>query len=128
MGGNGWRKALLIVLGVAFGIEVLWPLGGFLAPSALLQLFKIGETPDTLFLTFVLAWCLLLVALVCGYAFLLVKRSERAGWALSQILGWWWVGIGGTLFLFHGKWENLILDAFKGALIVVFAYQSKPKA
>jgi hypothetical protein len=121
-----WRKLLIGILGLAFAIECLWPIGGFLAPEKLLEAFKIQSTPDALFLTFVLAWCLLFVAVICGLALRLVLRNDPKGWTLSYLLGLWWVGIGGTLFLRYGKVENLFLDGLKGALIFAFAWGSRP--
>jgi hypothetical protein len=119
------RKLLIAVLVLAFVIEVLWPVGGFFAPETLLQGFKIGVTPDVLFLVFVLAWCLLFVAIICGLALRWVLRGEPAGWSLCYVLGLWWIGIGGTLFLRYGKVENLFLDAVKGAVLTACAWASR---
>ena len=121
------RKLLIAILGLAMVIEFLWPLGGFLAPDMLIGAFKMTVTPDVSFLTFVLSWCLLFVAIICTLALLLVKKSQPLGWTLSYILGLWWIGIGGSLFLIYGKVENLFLDAVKGALICAAAYASRPR-
>ncbi len=122
------RKALIAILTVALVIEVLWPVVGFFAPSFLLELFKMAPTPDVSFLAFVISWCLLFVAIVCALALKLVLKNQAMGWTLSYILGFWWVGIGGSLFLIHGKIENLFLDGLKGALIVAAAYASRAEA
>ena len=119
-----WRKLLLGTLIVSLAIEVLWPILGFFAPSFTLGLFKVAVNADTLFLAFVLAWCLLFVALACGQALLWVKRNVAAGWTLSLILGGWWIGIGVALFAFHGKLENLFLDGLKGAILVAAALKT----
>lgn len=119
------RKALIALLTVALVIEVLWPVFGFFAPGLLLDLFKMTPTPDVSFLAFVLSWCLLFVALVCGFTLRLVLKNSPSGWTLSYILGFWWIGIGGSLFLLHGKVENLFLDGLKGALIVAAAFASR---
>ena len=124
----GARKGLIGILTVAFIIEVLWPVAGFFAPEFLIAQFKMTPTPEVLFLTFVLSWCLLFVAIICGLALKLVLKSASMGWTLSYILGLWWVGIGGSLFLLHGKIENLFLDGLKGAIICVFAYLSRGEA
>ena len=122
------RKALIAILTVALVIEVLWPVFGFFAPSLLLELFKMAPTPDVSFLAFVISWCLLFIAIICGLALKLVLKNHAIGWTLSYILGFWWVGIGGSLFLIHGKIENLFLDGLKGALIVAAAYASRAEA
>ncbi len=122
------RKLLIAILTVSLVIEVLWPVFGFFFPGLLLELFKMAPTPDVHFLAFVISWCLLFVALICGYALKLVLKNHPTGWTLSYILGLWWVGIGGSLFLLHGKIENLFLDGLKGALIVAAAYASRREA
>jgi Na+-driven multidrug efflux pump len=119
------RKALIAILTLSLVIEILWPVFGFLAPTFLLELFKMTPTPDLHFLAFVISWCLLFVALVCGYALRQVLRNQPSGWTLSYILGFWWVGIGFSLFFAYGKLENLFLDGVKGALIVAATYASR---
>jgi hypothetical protein len=121
-----WRKVLVGILGLALVIECLWPIGGFLVPEKLLDGFKIAPTADTLFLTFVLTWCLLFVAIICAITLRLVIQNNPVGWTLSYALGLWWVGIGGSLFLLYGKVENLFLDGLKGAIIAVSAWASRP--
>ena len=119
------RQLLLILLVVSSVIEFLFPLGGFLAPAQMLEIFKVGVTPDTLFLTFILAWSLGFVAIVCALTARLVWGGEPFGWTLSYLLGFWWIGIGVTLFVVHGRVDNLFLDALKGALIVAAAWKSR---
>jgi hypothetical protein len=119
------RALLLILLVISTIIEFLFPLGGFLAPAKMLEIFQVGVTNDTLFLTFILAWALGFVAIVCALAARLVWGGEPLGWTLSYLLGLWWIGIGVTLFVVHGRVDNLFLDALKGALIVAAAWRSR---
>jgi hypothetical protein len=122
------RKVLLGILGLAFVIECLFPIGGFGLPDKALEMFKVGITDDTRFLGHVTTWCLLFVALICGLAFLWVKKGRPEGWVLSYILGAWWVGIGTALWLGYGRIDNLFLDACKGAIILASAIASRPRS
>ena len=121
------KRVLVGILGLAFAIECLFPIGGFLFPARTLGLFGVGVTQDTLFLSAVSTWCLLFVAAVCGLAFVWVVRDDPVGWTLSYVLGTWWIGIGLALFLGYGKIENLFLDALKGAIILGAAIASRPR-
>lgn len=119
------RKVLIGILGLAFLVECLFPLGGFFLPETALGLFKVGVTPDTLFLGYVSTWCLLFVAIICGLALHWVLKNETAGWTLSYILGAWWIGIGSALYFVYGRVDNLFLDALKGAIILGSAVASR---
>ena len=123
-----WRKILIGVLLFATVVEFLFPLGGFLMPERVLELFKVGSSPDTLFMAFVASWLLLFVALVCALTVWLVKQNVRAGWYLSFTLGYWWVGIGVGLAVVYQRYDNLVLDALKGLIIAVSAHKSLPAA
>lgn len=122
------RKLLIAILSLSLLIEVAWPVLGFFATDFLLELFKIPSTPDVVFLAFVLSWLLLFVAIICGLALKLVLANQAMGWTLCYILGLWWVGIGGGLFLVHGRVDNLLLDGLKGALLFAAAYASRGEA
>ncbi len=122
------RKVLLGILGLAFVIECLFPIGGFFLPDMALGMFKVGVNDDTRFLGHVSSWLLLFVAIICGLAFLWVKRGQAAGWTLSYILGAWWIGIGTALWLGYGRLDNLFLDALKGAIILTSAVASRHEA
>jgi hypothetical protein len=121
------RKLLIGILGLSFGIECLFPIGGFMLPEKTLEIFQVGVTNDTRFLAFIASWCLLFVAIICGLALRWVLRGDPRGWTLSYILGLWWVGIGGSLFLVYGRVDNLFLDGVKGALLTAAAYASRPR-
>lgn len=121
------RKLLIGILTLALIIELAWPILGFFAADFLIAQFKMTPTPDVSFLAFVLSWCLLFVAVICGLTLRLVIKGQALGWTLSYALGLWWVGIGGSLFLIYGRVDNLLLDGLKGAVIVAAAYASRPE-
>ena len=120
------KKALLLLLGISFAIEAVFTSAGFIAPNWTLGQFKLGVSPDTLFLGYTLAWMLLFVTLIIGLAFWLVRRGDRAGWVLAYLLGFWWTGIGIGIFVSFGRPDNLALDSAKGLLLLVFAKLSHP--
>ena len=122
------KKILVGILGLALVIECLFPIGGFLAPEKFLGLFQVDVTPSTLFLTHVVAWCLFFVAIVCGLALKYVLTNEAIGWTLSYLLGFWWIGIGTALCVIYGRFDNLVLDALKGLVILASAYASRRDA
>jgi hypothetical protein len=122
------KKALLALLGISLLIEIVFTSAGFIAPDWTLGQFQIVPSADTRFLGFTMAWMLFFVTLVIALAFWLVRRGDRAGWALSYVLGLWWVGIGIGIFAFSGRPDNLALDSAKGALIVVAAWLSRSQA
>ena len=119
------RKVLLAILGLAFVLECLFPIGGFVLPDTALGLFKVAVSDDTRFLGHVASWLLLFVAVICGLAFVWVKQGKASGWTLSYILGAWWIGIGLALWLGFGRIDNLFLDACKGAIILASALASR---
>ena len=121
-----WRKILIGLLAVAFAVECLYPIGGFLFPEKTLELFGMPANPDTRFLAFVLTWCLLFVAAACGLALWQVAKDVPAGWQLSLVLGYWWIAIGIALAIAYGRTDNLFLDSLKGGLIVIAAHLSGP--
>jgi hypothetical protein len=121
------KKALLALLGVSCLIELFLTAGGFASPDWMLAQFKLGATPDTQFMAYVVAWLLFFIALIAGLAFWLVKKGDRLGWLLSYVLGFWWVGIGIGIYVSFKRPDNLALDSAKGALILVAARLSRPR-
>lgn len=122
-----WKKALVGILLFSVVAEFLLAASGFLIRGVLLAQFGLAITPDTSFLAYCLTWLVLAIGLVCGLSLKQVLNDNPNGWTLSQLLGLWWIGIGLALFFKYGKVENLILDAIKGAIIVLCAFKSKPK-
>jgi hypothetical protein len=119
------RKLLLATLAAALLIETAFTAVGFLAPRVLLAKFGMAAGPDALFLAFVLSWTLGFVSLVCALALKWVAARDPQGWTWSFILGTWWIGIGAGIYFYRGIPDNLLLDSFKGLLLVVFAWRSR---
>lgn len=118
------RKALLTFLALSAIIEFAMAIGGFIMPDFARQVFKIGTSDDTRFLTFITAWFLLLIGVFCAYAWLQTFRGKRTGYTVTNILGIWWIGIGiGIYFFTNGQRpDNLMLDSAKGAVLVLLNY------
>lgn len=113
------RKLLLILLVVALLIELALTGGAFFARDITLKQFGVSLTPDTSFLGYVLAWLLLFVSLVCGLALQQVWQRKRGFQTLCYLLGFWWIGIGIGIYVAFGKPDNLVLDSFKGLLLLI---------
>ena len=122
------RTSLLIILILALLIELVLTVGGFAAPELLLAKFGVGSSPDTRFLAFVLAWLLLFVSLTDGLALVWVWQRHPGYAALCYVLGFWWMGIGLGLFLVYGRFDNLLLDAVKGLLLVLATWATRRTA
>lgn len=119
-------QPLLWILSLATAFELLLTVAAFCAPDFALRQFKLTPTPEMLFLANVLGWLFLVITLVCGLAWKWVRERNPAGWVLSQVLGAWWVGIGLGMAVCYQRYDHLLLDTFKGALILAFAQLSRP--
>ncbi|MCC2546927.1 hypothetical protein LJY25_10765 [Hymenobacter sp. BT175] len=112
------RTALLLLLALSLLLELTLAVGGFVMPDVLLAKFGVGNTPDTQFMAFVLAWLLVFVSLMIGLALVWAWRRHPGYPALCYALGFWWIGIGLGLYLGYGRFDNLLLDTVKGLLLV----------
>ena len=119
------RKLLIGILALSTLLELILVSAMFAVPEWTIGQFKLGVSPDTLFAAFVLAWCLLAIALVCGYATRRVMVGGPGAHTLARILGLWWIGIGIGIYLKFGRPDNLVLDSLKGALIVGLSWLSR---
>jgi len=121
-----WKKALLVLLFTATIFELVFTLASFIAPSWVLKQFELPANSDMLFLSFILGLTFSLITVVCAYAFYLVKNNHPTGHGLAYILGAWWFLIGIIIFLVYKKTDSLIMDSFKGFLILLCTYKSCP--
>lgn len=122
------RTALLVLLFLALGIELVLTIGGFVAPDLLLDKFGVTASSDTRFMAFALAWLLLFVSLVDALALWQVWQRQPHYVPLCYLLGVWWIGIGLGLYLGYGRLDNLLLDSGKGLLIVLATWRSQRAA
>ncbi len=113
------RKLLLLVLILALLIELAISFTGILAPHSALQLFKLADTPDTLFLGYTVGWLCLFVSLICALVLYRVWKRRADYAAPGYLLGFWWIGIGIGICLVFGKPGNLLLDSLKGLVLVI---------
>lgn len=120
------RKMLLVVLTLSLTIEIMLTLGGFFFPEFMMTRFKISPSTESLFLGYVLTWCFLIISIFCAFALYLVNRSNKIGYWLVYILGFWWMGIGLALYFKYGLVENLFMDFVKGLLLTIGAYICSP--
>ncbi|MGI4872744.1 MAG: hypothetical protein ACRYFX_16410 [Janthinobacterium lividum] len=117
------RTLLLIVLALAAVLELGLTGGAFFAPVFTLHKFGVSYGPETKFLTYLVAWFLLLATLLAGLAFARVQQRRRGYAGLCYLLGLWWIGVGAGIYLTFGRPDNLLLDSLKGLLIVVLTWR-----
>ncbi|WP_046244588.1 hypothetical protein [Hymenobacter terrenus] len=117
------RTLLLVVLFIALLLELALTGGFFFAPALTLAQFGVKYGPDTIFLTYVLGWLLLLVLLMAMVAFGQVWQRRRGYATWCYLLGVWWIGIGIGIYYVFGKPDNLLLDSVKGLLIVILTWR-----
>ena len=115
---SNWRKPLLFTLSFSLLYEVAFAGVVLLAPEWALSFSKLPVNQETLFLSFGLGWCLVVIALMCGLALKQVIDNDKNGYLLTSILGYWWIVVGLALFLKYGRVEYLILDGLKGFILV----------
>ena len=117
------RTLLLIVLALAAVLETGLAGEAFFAPAFTLAKFGATYGPETKFLTYIVAWFLLLVTLLAVLAFGQVQRRRRGYAGPCYLLGLWWIGLGIGIYVAFGKPDNLLLDSAKGLLIVVLTWR-----
>lgn len=116
------HRILIGVLSISLLIEICFTFAGFVFPGMTLQQFRLGVTPDTLFLTNALSWTFVLISIFCFFALYYTVRHRARGKFISYILGFWWIAVGISIFAGYGKMDNLFIDTLKGFLLVSFTY------
>ncbi|HXH31706.1 MAG TPA: hypothetical protein VNJ01_12905 [Bacteriovoracaceae bacterium] len=125
---KSWRKPLLITLSFSLIYEIAFAGAVLLAPDWALQQSGLPVNQETLFLGFGLGWCLVAIALFCALALKLVLENDTNGYLLTDILGYWWVVVGLAMYFKWGRMDNLIMDALKGAVLLVCNYKARKGA
>ena len=118
------RVLLLLLLFLALLLELVLTVGAFGYPAFTLAQLGVRYGPETAFLGYLLAWCLLFVSLVVALAFWQVAQRKAYHPVLCYLLGFWWIGIGVGIFVAFGRPENLLLDSAKGLLLVLLTWRS----
>ena len=119
-----WRKLLITILTLSVVFEILFAAAGFVVPELLLEHMALAVTPDTLFLAFGLAWCLVIIAATCFLALKWIVAKNLHGNTLTYFLGFWWIAVGLAIYFKSGRIDNLFGDTLKGLLIVIFNFKS----
>ena len=120
------KKVLLIVLVFSMTLELALTAAAFFFRETTLEQFGVSMNSSTNFLGMLIAWFLLFVSLICGYASWQVWKTEYYS-TLCYLLGAWWIAIGLGIYLSSGRPDNLVLDSLKGLIIVLLTWRSKHK-
>ena len=116
------KKILLITLALAFIIEAALSFLCFFMPAKALELFGMEYNEKYAFLGFIIAWFLLLVTILIGYAIYLLQTNKVGSKAIINILGFWWIALGIGVYAVFDKLDNLLLDSLKGMVILALNY------
>ena len=116
------KKILLAILYIAFVIEAALSFLCFFMPAKALELFGMQYNKEFAFLGYIIAWFLLLVTVLIGYAIYLLLQKDNGSKVLIYILGFWWIFLGIAVYASFGKIDNFLLDTSKGLLLVGLNY------
>ncbi len=121
------KNILFFLLVIALIVEAALALLCFFTPAKALEIFGISHTADTVFLVHIIAWFCLLVTIFIGYIIFLFKNNDTAYNLLLNVLCFWWIALGLTIFLKFDKIDNLLLDSLKAVLLLGanFAYSKQ---
>jgi DMSO/TMAO reductase YedYZ heme-binding membrane subunit len=116
------KKILFVTLVLAFLIEAILAFLCFFMPAKAMELFGMQYNEQFAFLGYTIAWFLLLVTILIGYAIYLFQSNKVGSKALINILGFWWLGLGIGVYAIFDKLDNLLLDSLKGIVILGLNY------
>jgi DMSO/TMAO reductase YedYZ heme-binding membrane subunit len=116
------RKALLITLILSFIIEAALSFLSFFMPAKAIELFDMQYNEQFAFLGYIIAWFLLLVTALIGYAIYLLQTNKVGSKAIINILGFWWICLGIGVYAVFDKLDNLLLDSLRGMVILGLNY------
>lgn len=116
------KNILLIVLTLAFVIEIVLTILCFFKPALATELFGIQYNPQVAFMGYIIAWFCLLVTMLIAYTFILLKNNKAGYSLLIYLLGFWWIGLGIGVYIVFNKIDNLLLDSIKGLILVLLNY------
>ena len=87
-----------------------------------MELFGMQYNEQFAFLSFIIAWFLLLVTIFIGYSIYLLQVNKVGSKAIINILGFWWIALGIGVYAVFDKLDNLLLDSLKGMVILALNY------
>jgi hypothetical protein len=116
------KKIFLITLILALIIEAVLCFLCFFMPSKAMELFGMKYNVQVAFLGYIIAWFLLLVSILIGYAIYLLQVNKVGSKAIINILGFWWIALGIGVYAIFDKLDNLLLDSLKGLVILGLNY------
>jgi DMSO/TMAO reductase YedYZ heme-binding membrane subunit len=116
------KKILFVTLILAFVIEAVLSFLCFFMPAKAMELFGMQYNDQFAFLGYIIAWFLLLVTVLIGYAIYLFQINKAGSKAIINILGFWWLGLGIGVYAIFDKLDNLLLDSLKGMVILGLNY------
>jgi DMSO/TMAO reductase YedYZ heme-binding membrane subunit len=119
---SSMKKILLVTLILAFIIEAVLSFLCFFMPAKAMELFGMKYNEQFAFLGYIIAWFLLLVTMLIGYAIYLLLVNKVGSKAIINILGFWWVALGIGVYAVFDKLDNLLLDSLKGMVILALNY------
>ena len=112
------RKILLTVLILSLIIELALSCGIFFAKDMVSKQFGVAMNADTEFLSFIVGWLCLFISLILMYTIYLLWNKNPDFASLAYIMGYFWMAIGIAIYVAFKKPDNLVIDTFKGMLIV----------
>lgn len=120
------KKALIVVLIIAFLIEAVLTFLCFFMPVKTFELFGMPYNEAYAFLGYLTGWFLLLISTLIAFAiYSLIKNKDVT--SLIYILGIWWTFLGIAIYFKFGKPDNLYLDSVKGVVLVGLNYLKSSK-
>jgi hypothetical protein len=119
------RKLLIAVLLISLIIELGLTGGLLFAREATSRAFGVGLTVDTSFLAYIVGWLCGLASMMLGLAIVWLWRGDAHYAPLCYLMGLFWIGIGIGIYAGFGKPDNLLIDTFKGVLIVGLTWWSQ---
>ena len=121
------KKLLLFTLLFSKLIEVALSFLCFFTPVVALELFGIQYNDQTAFLGHIIAWSCSLVSLIIIFIVCQLKINVVENTVLIYLLGFRWIGLGISIYVFFKKPDNLILDSLKGCILIVLNYLYRKK-
>ena len=119
------NKSLIVVLAISTLIEVYLGVAILAAPAHMMHDFSISTLNDeVLYMATTIGWFCLVTAAIVGLSTYWVYQQKSEGLYLAIILGVFWLGIGLHLGIGFARPQHLVLDAAKGAIILVLAMLS----